>query len=471
MQKEKIATIVLVVIIIVALSGYLLFEHWDEIFEKPSVEAIEDSYTFFQDSSMNLANVISNDVYTNISTLEVEIVKQPSHGVAELTGQSIYYTPTKGYLGSDSFTYKIIDENEQSSQATVKITLKIGTVELGDCIDIHYIGKYEDDSIFGYSYEDVVTMTGGTPLNIFLSTDEEAFPPEGYDVYSNLVANQYYVEDFITGLVGLNIGDTKTIGPIAPNASFGVRPIEGDIIDLTAFNSGVFSIFGIKEKVDMPEMYAEVFGNITTTLYTLRDESHFIGEIIDIYSFWEDSSIVTRINDTLIWTYTTPTTDINENLTWSETIIDEELGSQFLYEYPVNASYISSIDKDTIKVTHNPEINSTISVSSYIPEWGQYMSYITYTVEKLTADKINVSYTDPLSSDETTLYKDLDRITTIERNQTQNITQDALPGELLEVLVFSYLRSTDDTFTLGASPFTETTYIDVKILDIEYKSS
>ncbi len=471
MQKEKIATIGLIVIIIVALSGYLLFENWDDIFEKPSVEAIEDSYTFFQDSTMNLANVISNDAYTNISTLELEIVKQPSHGVAELTGQNIYYTPTAGYLGSDSFTYKIIDENGQSSQATVKITLEIGTVELGDCIDIHYIGKYEDGGIFGYSYEDLEAMTGGTPLNIFMSTDEEALPPEGYDVYSNLVANQYYVEDFITGLVGLNIGDTKTIGPIAPDEAFGVRPIVGDVIDLSAFNSGVFSIFGIEEDVDMPEMYAEVFGNITTTLYTLRDESHYIGEIIDIYSFWEDSSVVTKINDTLIWTYTTPTTDINENLTWSETIIDEELGSQFLYEYPLNASYISSIDVDTIKVTHTPEINSTISVSTYIPEWGQYMSYITYTVEKLTADKINVSYKDPTSGDETTLYTELDRITTIERTQTQNITQDALPGELLEVLVFSYLRSTDDTFTLGASPFTETTYIDVKILDIEYKSS
>jgi len=471
MRKEKLATIGLVAIIIVALSGYLLFEYWDEIFEKPSVEAQEDSYTFFQDSRMNLANVISNDVYTNISTLEVEIVKQPSHGVAELTGQSIYYTPTEGYQGSDSFTYKIIDENGQNSQATVKISLEIGTVELGDCVDVHYIGKYEDGSLFGYSYEDIDIKIGGTPLNIFMSTDEEALPPEEYNLYSNLVANQYYVEDFITGLVGLNIGDTKTIGPIAPDESFGVIPVEGDIIDLSAFDSGIFSIFDIKENVDMPEMYTEVFGNVTTALYTLRDESHTIDEIIDIYYFWEDSSVVTKINDTLLWTYTTPTTNIGEDFTWSETIIDEELGTQFLQEYPTNASYISSIDDDTIKVTHNPEINSTISVSTYIPEYGQYMSYITYTVEKLTADKINVSYIDPTSSDGATVYTDLDRITTIERNQTQNITQEELPGELLEVLVFSYLRSEDDEFKLGASPFTKTTYIDVKIVDIEYKSS
>ncbi|MFW9922471.1 MAG: hypothetical protein ACFFDW_04185, partial [Candidatus Thorarchaeota archaeon] len=76
-------------------------------------------------------------------------------------------------------------------------------------------------------------------------------------------------------------------------------------IDLTAFNSGIFSIFDIKENVSMPEMYAEVFGNVTTTLYTLRDESHYLGEIykqggIDLYPYWKDASIVTRINDTLI---------------------------------------------------------------------------------------------------------------------------------------------------------------------------
>jgi hypothetical protein len=221
----------------------------------------------------------------------------------------------------------------------------------------------------------------------------------------------------------------------------------------------------------MPEMYAEVFGNVTTTLYTLRDESHYIGEIIVKYTLWEDSSVVTKINDTLIWTYTTPTTNISENITWSETIIDEAVGTQFLYEYPINASQISSMDDDTILVTHNPEVGSTIQVSAYVPEWSQYMAYLTYTVEKLTEDKINVSYADPLSSEGAMAYTDLDRITTIERSETQNITQDALPGELLEILVFSYLRSTDPEFTLGTSPFTETVYIDLEVVDIEYKNS
>ena len=342
---------------------------------------------------------------------------------------------------------------------------------MGDCVDVQYVGTYEDGSLFGYSYDDPYNKTGGIPMNIFMSTDESETPPDEYIEYSNLLANQYYVQDFITGLVDLHIGDTKTIGPIPPDESFGVRPVIGDIIDLTAYNSGIFSIYDIKENVSMPEMYAEVFGNITTTLYTLRDESHYIGEVINNYTFWEEASIVTKLNDTLLWTYTTPTTNIGENFTYSKTVVDESVGSQFLYEYPANSSQISSMNEDTITILHTPPINSTIIVSAYIPEWGQYMTYITYTVEYLTETKINVSYIDPLSEEGTEAYTDLDRIEIIKRNDTQNITQDALPGELLEVLVFSYLRSSDPTFTLGASPFTETTYIDVEIVDIKYKGS
>ena len=474
MQREKLATIGLVIIIIVAITGYLIVEHGDEIsqaiFGKTEVGAKDDSFTFFKDSTSNFVNVIGNDIYTNLSTLEIEILSQASHGVAEVTGQSIYYTPTKGYEGTDSFTYKIIDGNGETSQAKVKITLEIGTVEMGDCVDVNYIGRYENGNLFGYSFDDPDAKTEGTPLNIFMSIDESESPPDDYFAYSNMFANQYYVEDFIIGLIGLNIGDTKTI-KVEPDESFGVRPVVGDIIDLTAFDSGKFSIFNIKENVSMPEMYAEVFGNVTTTLYTLRDESHYIGEIINNYTFWDDASVVTRINDTLIWTYTTPTTSINENFTYSESVIDESVGSQFLHEYPINASQIISMDDKTITIKHTPPVNSTISVNVYIPEWGQYMNYITYTVEGLTDDKINVSFEDPLSEEGEKAYTDFNRIKIIQRNDTQNITQDALPGELLEVLVFSYLRSTDPTFTLGASPFTETTYIDVEIVDIEFKGS
>mgnify|MGYP000318206176 CR=1 FL=1 len=54
-------------------------------------------------------------------------------------------------------------------------------------------------------------------------------------------------------------------------------------------------------------------------------------------------------------------------------------------------------------------------------------------------------------------------------NQTQNITQDPVPSEFLEAVLFSYLRDVDPDFNLGSGPFTETVYIDVEIVEIAYK--
>ena len=283
-----------------------------------------------------------------------------------------------------------------------------------------------------------------------------------------MFAGQFYVEDFIDGLVDLKKGDTKTIGPIIPDGSFGVRPETGDMINLTPYvqQDYVLSITEIQENADMPAEYSSIFGNISTTLYTLREESHNIGEIIESYIFWTNSTVVTKIDETVLWTYTTPTTSIDENFTFSETRIDTTLGTQFFYEYPESSSYISSMDADNITITHSPAINTSINVS-FLTDFGFYQLYQTYTVENLTGDMINVSYFDTEAND--TLYTELDRTNSIERNQTQNITQDPVPGEFLEAVLFSYLRDVDPDFNLGSGPFTETVYIDVEIVEIAYK--
>jgi len=55
------------------------------------------------------------------------------------------------------------------------------TVEIGDCIDVHYIGRYaSNNTIFESSYGDIENKTGGTPLKIFVSFDMNEMPPGGY---------------------------------------------------------------------------------------------------------------------------------------------------------------------------------------------------------------------------------------------------------------------------------------------------
>ncbi|UJS25750.1 Ig-like domain-containing protein [Thiothrix winogradskyi] len=57
------------------------------------------------------------------------IVSQPAHGTLGRVGGDgkVSYTPTAGYVGADSFTYKVNDGKADSAVATVKLTVKAKT--------------------------------------------------------------------------------------------------------------------------------------------------------------------------------------------------------------------------------------------------------------------------------------------------------------------------------------------------------
>ena len=142
---------------------------------------------------------------------------------------------------------------------------------------------------------------------------------------------------------------------------------------------------------------------MTTTLYILAS-NYSVGEEIPLYPSWDDSSFVSKTNETRVWIYTTPPEDKRENFNW----IDNVTGSS----YWENASSVTTLNDTTIIVTHTPEIGATMDYQD------QYSS-TTYTVVNLTNDEINVSYTD--SSTGNTSYTEFDRVITIERNQSQVI--------------------------------------------------
>ncbi len=64
------------------------------------------------------ASDVDNDALTYI------IVSGPSHGSLSVVGSSVTYTPTAGFVGSDSFTFKANDGTLDSNIATVSITVK-----------------------------------------------------------------------------------------------------------------------------------------------------------------------------------------------------------------------------------------------------------------------------------------------------------------------------------------------------------
>ena len=89
--------------------------------------ASDDSYSTQKAVALNVPapGVLANDVDPEGETLTAVKVSDPSHGSVTLNSNgSFLYTPTAGYVGADSFTYKAYDNSEgYSNVVTVSITV------------------------------------------------------------------------------------------------------------------------------------------------------------------------------------------------------------------------------------------------------------------------------------------------------------------------------------------------------------
>lgn len=100
---------------------------------------------------------------------------------------------------------------------------KDGVVNKGDCVDVHYTGKFQvNGTVFDTSYESVAKENGiynelrtYQPLKVFVDTTDELSPPSDYQNYTTGM-----ISGFIEGLVGMKEGETKTV-TIPPEDAYG----------------------------------------------------------------------------------------------------------------------------------------------------------------------------------------------------------------------------------------------------------
>lgn len=88
--------------------------------------AVADSYSVQGDSPLSVAapGVLLNDTDADGNPLTATVVGAPAHGQLTLNANgSFAYTPTAGYRGQDSFTYRAYDDMAYSPAATVSITV------------------------------------------------------------------------------------------------------------------------------------------------------------------------------------------------------------------------------------------------------------------------------------------------------------------------------------------------------------
>jgi len=346
------------------------------------------------------------------------------------------------------------------------------TIASGDYADVNYIGHYASNgTIFGSSYTYPANKSGATPLKIFVTLNESATPGANFTAYSSAI-NEEFVKGFIQNLIGMKQGQTKTTAIIPPEDAYGVSPKIGDVINLTILAGRDYRIrvVSIERNVSMPAMFVQYFGSGNTDMYTIREESHYIGEHIDTYydaSFsplWNNATVVTKINATHLWKYTTPNPNLLTNLTWVDTSTDSNPDTAFTTIYPANESSITSLNNSTFVVTNNVKINDSIKYYN-----TTYQSGVDFIVSDISGQNITAYYNTTSNNETTKIIQVFPHTIVYPRNTTQNITQP-YPKEYI-AYALSILRTYDHKVTLSLGPLADqAVYFDISVVKV-YKAS
>ena len=107
---------------------HLAFESYEAREMLSSVPLAVNDPTFYTplNTTLNGSGIMSNDWDPDGGTLTASVVANPSHGsLSSFTGSTGAFTfvPTTGYVGLDSFTYKVNDGSLDSNVATVSIAV------------------------------------------------------------------------------------------------------------------------------------------------------------------------------------------------------------------------------------------------------------------------------------------------------------------------------------------------------------
>ena len=93
--------------------------------------AIDDSVIVNENSSI-IIDVLANDTDPDGDLLSIESVDQPSYGQVRIENGKLVYEANNGYVGDDSFTYRINDGNGSTSSAMVSLVVQSAPVAKDD---------------------------------------------------------------------------------------------------------------------------------------------------------------------------------------------------------------------------------------------------------------------------------------------------------------------------------------------------
>jgi len=135
-----------------------------------TVAAVNDAPVAANDStSTNEDNAVTVYVLTNDSDVDspegdsfspTAILSGPANGSADISGNTIIYTPDANYYGSDEFTYQITDSGGLTDSATVSLTINsVNDYPLPDGLASEYSIDEDSNITISFDLSDVETPT------------------------------------------------------------------------------------------------------------------------------------------------------------------------------------------------------------------------------------------------------------------------------------------------------------------------
>ena len=132
----------------------------------PPPDAVDDEASTILGAPVSI-EVLANDTGEGLTLANVS---DPPNGSAEATGTSVTYTPDPGFLGTDSFTYTVLDSASQTDTANVTVTVSAPPLVLVDDVATTLanvpvaVNVLTNDSGYNLSLTSVSAPSNGTAI-------------------------------------------------------------------------------------------------------------------------------------------------------------------------------------------------------------------------------------------------------------------------------------------------------------------
>jgi hypothetical protein len=171
----------------------------------PVLDAKNYSTTTSQGTAV-LVYPLSNDTGVNDPSLVVELVSQPSNGTAVLQpDNSVLYTPDSGFVGTDTFTYRITLASGATDTAKVSIIVDNGPA-CAYTVGLSW-NNASDPSIAGY-YIYHGTTSGVHPDKVYVGlvfSHDYCLSTPGQHYFAASSVNTIGIESSLSAEVGVTI--------------------------------------------------------------------------------------------------------------------------------------------------------------------------------------------------------------------------------------------------------------------------